>query len=176
MSQQDQTKFHAISKQNINSFSKRSTNGDQRAKHTCAYVHEGCPEQNAYKFFHNRNVSTRFLIDINRATTKPNQTIFFLKPNQIKRIARATISHQTKWGPKQNPNCSTRFNSWPDPRVAEQENIVKEEGVRPGTVGLLIGIECSRVRDSSWMYLTSFVTTLIGVVLAAVQGNYPIVL
>ena len=113
MSQQDQTKFHAISKQNINSFSKRSTNGDQRAKHTCAYVHEGCPEQNAYKCFHNRNVSTRFLIDFNRATTKPNQTIFYLKPNQIKRIARPTISHQTKWGPKQNPICSTRFTPKP---------------------------------------------------------------
>jgi len=42
--------------------------------------------------------------------------------------------------------------------------------------GLLTGIECSRVRDSSWMYLTSFVTTIIGVVLAAVKGNYPIVL
>ena len=28
--------------------------------------------------------------------------------------------------------------------------------VRPGTAGLLIGIEYSRVRDSSWMYLTSF--------------------
>ena len=40
--------------------------------------------------------------------------------------------------------------------------------VRPGTAGLLTGIECSRVRDSSWMYLISFVTTLIGVVLAAV--------
>jgi len=48
--------------------------------------------------------------------------------------------------------------------------------VRPGTAGLLTGIEFSRVRDSSWMYLTSFVTTLIGVVLAAVQGNYPIML
>ena len=48
--------------------------------------------------------------------------------------------------------------------------------VRPGTAGLLIGIECSRVRDSTWMYLTSFVTTLIGVVVAAVPGNYPIVL
>ena len=41
--------------------------------------------------------------------------------------------------------------------------------VRPGAAGLLIGIECSRVRDSSWMYLTSFVTTRIGVELAAVQ-------
>ena len=48
--------------------------------------------------------------------------------------------------------------------------------VRPKVAGLIIGIECSRVRDSAWMYLTSFVTTLIGIVLAAVQGNYPIVL
>ena len=49
-------------------------------------------------------------------------------------------------------------------------------GVRPGATGLLIGIECSRVRDSSWMYLTSLVTTRIGVVLAVVHGNYPIML
>ena len=28
--------------------------------------------------------------------------------------------------------------------------------VRPGAAGLLIGIECSRVRDSVWMYLISF--------------------
>ena len=35
--------------------------------------------------------------------------------------------------------------------------------VRPGAARLLIGIECSRVRNSSWMYLTSFVTTRIGV-------------
>ena len=41
--------------------------------------------------------------------------------------------------------------------------------VRPGAAGLPIGIECSRVRDRSWMYLTSFVTTRIGVELAAVQ-------
>ena len=41
--------------------------------------------------------------------------------------------------------------------------------VRPGAVGLLIGIEYSRVRDSLWMYLTSFVNTRIGVELAAVQ-------
>ena len=40
--------------------------------------------------------------------------------------------------------------------------------VRPGAAGLLIGIECSRVRDSSWMYLTSIETTRIGVALAAV--------
>ena len=36
-------------------------------------------------------------------------------------------------------------------------------------MGLLIGIECSRVRDSLWMYLISFVTTRIDVELAAVQ-------
>ena len=32
--------------------------------------------------------------------------------------------------------------------------------VRPEAAGLLIGIECSRVRDSSWMYLTSLVNYL----------------
>ena len=44
--------------------------------------------------------------------------------------------------------------------------------VRLGAAGLLIDIEYSRVRDSSWMYLTSFVTTRIGIELTAVQGNY----
>jgi hypothetical protein len=48
--------------------------------------------------------------------------------------------------------------------------------VRPRAVGLHIGIECSRVKDSAWMYLTSLVTTQIGVELAAVQGKYTIVL
>ena len=46
-------------------------------------------------------------------------------------------------------------------------------GVRPGAAGLLIGIECSRVRDSLWMYLISFVNTRIGVELAAVQRKLP---
>ena len=45
--------------------------------------------------------------------------------------------------------------------------------VRPGAAGLLIGIECSRVRDSSWMYLTSSVTTRIGIELAAIQRKLP---
>ena len=45
--------------------------------------------------------------------------------------------------------------------------------VRPGAAGLLIGIECSRVMDSSWMYLTSLVTIRIGVELAAVQRKLP---
>ena len=45
--------------------------------------------------------------------------------------------------------------------------------VRPVAGGLLIGIEYSRVRDSSWMYLTSLVTIRIGVELAAVQRKLP---
>jgi hypothetical protein len=45
--------------------------------------------------------------------------------------------------------------------------------VRPGVAGLLIGIEYSIVRNSSWMYLTSFVTTRVGVELAAVQRKLP---
>ena len=45
--------------------------------------------------------------------------------------------------------------------------------VRPGAVGLLIGIECSRVRDSLWMYITSLVTTQIGIELVAVQKKLP---
>ena len=45
--------------------------------------------------------------------------------------------------------------------------------VKPGAAGLLIGIECSRVRDSSWMYLTSLVTTRISVELAVVQRKLP---
>ena len=48
-------------------------------------------------------------------------------------------------------------------------NEAHDPSVRPGAAGLLIGIEYSRVRDSSWMYLTSFVTTRIGIELAAVQ-------
>ena len=45
--------------------------------------------------------------------------------------------------------------------------------VRPVAAGLLVGIECSKVRDSSWMYLTSLVTSRIGVELAIVQRNLP---
>src|SRR6185437_14424997 len=45
--------------------------------------------------------------------------------------------------------------------------------VRPKAAGLLIGLECSRVRDSSWIYLTSFVTIRIGIELAAVQRKLP---
>ena len=49
----------------------------------------------------------------------------------------------------------------------------KDYSVRPGAPGQLIGIECSRIRDRPWMYLTSFVTTRIGVELAVAQGNFP---
>ena len=45
--------------------------------------------------------------------------------------------------------------------------------MRPGAAGLLIGIEYSRVRDNLWMYLTSLVTTRLGVELAAVQRKLP---
>ena len=45
--------------------------------------------------------------------------------------------------------------------------------IKPGAAGQLISIEYSRVRDSSWMYLTSLVTTRIGVELAAVQRKLP---
>ena len=36
-----------------------------------------------------------------------------------------------------------------------------------------MGIECSRVRDSIWIYLTSLVTTRIGIELAVVQRKLP---
>ena len=61
--------------------------------------------------------------------------------------------------------------------LLDHENYLIQErrtgSVRPGTARLLIDIECSRVRDSSWMYLTTFVTTRIGVGLAAVQRKLP---
>jgi len=44
-------------------------------------------------------------------------------------------------------------------RLTLINSVLSNLSVRPGTEGLLIGIEYSRVRDSSWMYLTSFVTT-----------------
>ena len=50
---------------------------------------------------------------------------------------------------------------------------VPDAAVRPGAAGLLIGIECSRVRDNSWMCFTSLVTTQIGIELAAVQRKLP---
>ena len=67
--------------------------------------------------------------------------------------------------------CASILGMTGDPRRPR----IKACAVRPGVAGLLTDIECSRVMDSSWMYLTSFVTTRIGVELAAVQGNYPIV-
>ena len=50
---------------------------------------------------------------------------------------------------------------------------LKAPGVRPGTAGLLIDLEYSGVRNSTWMYLTSVITTQIAVGLVEVQGNYP---
>ena len=61
--------------------------------------------------------------------------------------------------------------------MAQSANVGEDEAgggaVRPGAAGLLIGIECSRARDSSCMYLTSLITTQIGVELAAVQRKLP---
>ena len=47
------------------------------------------------------------------------------------------------------------------------------KSIRPWPAGLLTGVEYSRVRASAWMYLTSLVTTRIGVELAAVQRKLP---
>jgi hypothetical protein len=58
---------------------------------------------------------------------------------------------------------------WAVAQMLDSGTFINGIPVRPGAAGLLIGIECSRVRDSSWMYLTSLVTTRIGVELAAVQ-------
>ena len=55
-----------------------------------------------------------------------------------------------------------------------QDLATKSSGlVSPGAAGLLIGIECSRIRNSSWLYLTFVVTTRIGVELAVSQGKLP---
>ena len=62
------------------------------------------------------------------------------------------------------------ISSTPNPHVGDYKGrIGQSPPIRPGAIGLLIGIECSRVRDRPWMYLTSFITTRIGIELAAVQ-------
>ena len=58
-------------------------------------------------------------------------------------------------------------------RKRNYSELSPRHSVRPGAAGLLIGIECSRVRDRSWMYLTSLVTTQIGVELAVLQRKLP---
>ena len=47
-----------------------------------------------------------------------------------------------------------------------------EVTIRTEVVGLLTDMEYSRVRDSTWTYLTSTVTTRTAVGLVDVQGNY----
>src|SRR6185437_7229312 len=61
------------------------------------------------------------------------------------------------------------------PYQDNHEDMMKklEKGATVSDPGLLIDIEYSRVRDSSWMYLTSFVTTRIGIELATVQRKLP---
>ena len=82
-----------------------------------------------------------------------------------------------KEGSKQPEGCSNylKYSKMPGQVLdACRTRLRRARGlVKPGTVGLLIDIECSRVRDNSWMYLTSFVTTRIGIELAAVQKKPP---
>ena len=83
--------------------------------------------------------------------------------------------------PKEGPEASRRMFGLPE--VLEdalpsnrrlQDSATKSSGAcQTQAAGLLIGIEYSRVRDSLWMYLTSFVNTQIGVELAAVQRKLP---
>ena len=75
---------------------------------------------------------------------------------------------------KESPEATRRMFKLPKVLDACKTRLRRAQGlVRPGAAGLLIGIECSRVRDSSWMYLTSLVTTQIGIELAAVQRKLP---
>ena len=46
------------------------------------------------------------------------------------------------------------------------------ETVRPRAAGLLTDVEYSRVRNSTWIHLTSLVTTRTAVGLVDVHGNY----
>ena len=46
------------------------------------------------------------------------------------------------------------------------------ETVRPRAAGLLTDMEYSRVRNSTWIHLTSLVTTRTTVGLVDVHGNY----
>ena len=78
-----------------------------------------------------------------------------------------------------SPRADTKIQSLFLPKGSNPDTFKEEKAcckkicVRPGAAGLLTDIECSRVRDSSWMYFTSFVTIRIGVELAAVQRKLP---
>ena len=64
----------------------------------------------------------------------------------------------------------TNFNVLNDLNASLATNY--DDFVKLVAAGLLIGVECPRENDSAWMYLTSVVTTRIGVKLIVVQGNY----
>src|SRR6185312_15816402 len=101
-------------------------------------------------------------------------TNFIENPDKLVRRVRPRIvppplSQSTSEPALQAPSTTTE----PMAEKTLRDFSVPSAAVRPGTVGLLIDIECSRVRDSSWMYLTSFVTTQIGIELAAVQRKLP---
>ena len=88
-----------------------------------------------------------------------------------------TTRHTWRKAQKQSEGCTNylKYSKTPSQVLdACRTRLQRARGlIRPAAVGLLIGIESSRVRDSSWMYLTSLVTTQIGIELAAVQRKLP---
>lgn len=46
------------------------------------------------------------------------------------------------------------------------------DSVRPGAAELLIGVECSRIRDSTWHVRYPLVTTRTKIELVDILGNY----
>ena len=80
------------------------------------------------------------------ATQLASHTINFVPWSAIK--SQVLADFVTDWTPAAPSH---------DPPMIEAIWQLKCDGayVRPGAAGLLIGIESSRVRDSSWMYLTS---------------------
>ena len=93
-----------------------------------------------------------------------------LEPASRVSYLRAGVTSKVDWlglTPSGHPS-GTHFGD-----IQDLLDLASRVSVRLRAAGLLIDIECSRVRDSSWMYLTSFVTTRIGVELAVAQGNFP---
>ena len=79
---------------------------------------------------------------------------------RVKRLLNFRMVSKKSTKGKEAETIPTRDEGWSPSKCSDS--------VRPGTAGLLIGMECSTIRDSVWMYFTSVVTTRIGVELAAV--------
>ena len=89
----------------------------------------------------------------------PHMVIYIIIKSNV------SISHSSRY--------SARAHQPRAPLISATQVTSWMASIRPGAAGLLIHIECSRVRDSSWMYLTSFITTRVGVELVAVQRKLP---